>query len=397
MRKAFALFVIVAVVASLAASSVLVFADDESKSEQDKKAQALKFKFYGYLKLDAAYDDSRINPGNFARWVENETVNADDNQFNMTARQSRLGFWAERSVEKGILVRGRAEIDFYAGSSENKNEPMMRHAYAEVIWVDEDFSIVAGQTSDVISPLNPTTVTYAPVWWAGNIGYRRPQIRLTKGIKMGEGGKLVIQGAAARTIGHDSLFDPGDTGEDAGFPSVQGRIAYLFDMNGKKGQFGVSGHWGREEYDLDAMNEETEELDTWSFNVEAKFPVSDVFTVLGEFYMGKNMDAYLGGIGQGINTNLLEVVESKGGWGAVAVGPFDSVSFNFGASMDDPEDEDLWAGARCKNTVFWGNAFYELVKGMKFGAEVSHWTTAYVGVDDDAEALRFQFTAMFSF
>lgn len=398
MKKTSAILTILALVVFMVTSAALVSADDESKSEKKKAEKAaLEFKFYGFLKLDAAYDDSRVNPGNFARWVENESVNENDNQFNMTARQSRLGFWAERAVQDGIKVRGRAEIDFYAGASENKPEPMMRHAYGEIIWVDEDFSIVAGQTSDIISPLNPTTVTYAPAWWAGNIGYRRPQIRLTKGIKMGDDSKLVIQGAVARTIGRDAMFDPGDTGEDAGVPSIQGRIAYTFKMNGRAGQFGVSGHWGREEYDLDAMNEVTEELDTWSMNVEAKLPLGDKFLVLGEYYTGKNMNAYLGGIGQGVNLGTLEVVESTGGWGAVSVGPFDKMSFNFGASMDNPEDEDLWVGARCKNTAFWGNAFYQLVDGMKFGAEISHWQTAYVGVEDDADAMRFQFTAIYSF
>lgn len=397
MKKASALMVILALMAFLMTSAVLVSADDEGKAEKSQEKKALTYKFYGYLKLDASYDDSRVDPGNYARWVLNESVNADDNQFNMTARQSRLGFWVEREVTNGILVRGRAEIDFYAGTSENKNNPMMRHAYAEVIWVDEDFSLVAGQTSDIISPLNPTTVTYAPAWWAGNIGYRRPQIRLTKGIKMGDEGKLIIQGALARTIGRDTMYDPGDTGEDAGIPSVQGRIAYTFKINGKSGQLGVSGHWGKEEFDLDAMNEVTEELDTWSMNVEAQFPVSDKITVLGEWYTGKNMDAYLGGIGQGVNMATLTSIESTGAWGAVAIGPFDTMSFNFGASMDDPEDNDLWAGARCKNTAFWGNVFYELVPGMKFGAEVSHWQTAYVGVEDDADALRYQFTAIFSF
>ena len=44
------------------------------------------------------------------------------------------------------------------------------------------FTILGGQTWDVISPLNPRSLNYSVYWWAGNIGYRRPQVRLTKGM-----------------------------------------------------------------------------------------------------------------------------------------------------------------------------------------------------------------------
>ncbi|MHC4061247.1 MAG: hypothetical protein ACYSR6_06515 [Planctomycetota bacterium] len=51
----------------------------------------LDIQLYGYVKLDAAYDTSRVDTGNFARWVESETTNKDDDQFNMTANQTKLG------------------------------------------------------------------------------------------------------------------------------------------------------------------------------------------------------------------------------------------------------------------------------------------------------------------
>src|SRR5207249_6666682 len=35
-------------------------------------ASSLSMALYGYVKLDAAYDSSRISAGNFARWVESE-------------------------------------------------------------------------------------------------------------------------------------------------------------------------------------------------------------------------------------------------------------------------------------------------------------------------------------
>ena len=37
----------------------------------------LNVALYGYVKLDAAYDSSRISAGNFARWVESEQIRRD--------------------------------------------------------------------------------------------------------------------------------------------------------------------------------------------------------------------------------------------------------------------------------------------------------------------------------
>ena len=58
---------------------------------------------------------------------------------------------------------------------ENKPTIMLRHAYVEV--KDDDFRFLAGQTWDVISPLNPNMLMYSVGWDGGNIGYRRAQFR----------------------------------------------------------------------------------------------------------------------------------------------------------------------------------------------------------------------------
>ena len=97
-----------------------------------------------------------------------------------------------------IQTGGRVEIDFYGGGAENKSNPMMRHAYLNLDWPKDKFSILAGQTSDVISPLFPDTLNYTVGWWVGNIGYRRPQIRLTKSYTLDKDMELKLEGALAQ-------------------------------------------------------------------------------------------------------------------------------------------------------------------------------------------------------
>ena len=81
-----------------------------------------------------------------------------------------------------LKVMGRFEFDFYnpvtTGTNENKSTPQMRHAYGQV--TGTDWSLLFGQTSDLISPLFPNTLNYTVGWFGGNMGYRHPQLRVTK-------------------------------------------------------------------------------------------------------------------------------------------------------------------------------------------------------------------------
>jgi len=397
----------VLVVAMLACSGVY--------AEEAVVTSKYPVELYGYIKLDAAYDTSRTDVGNFARWVVSEEDDDDDDQFNMTARQSRFGLRFDGPDVNGMVTSGRVELDFYEGGSENKNRLMMRHAYWQVAWPEHDVSILAGQTSDVISPLVPPTLNYTVGWWVGDIGYRRPQLRVTKGISVSDDSSMQLQLAAARSIGDNTPFGMGaDTGEDAGFPSVQGRAAVTFPfLAGKKSSVGISGHWGEEEYDFDNADN-NEELATWSANLDVKVPICNWLTFSGEVWTGENVDAYLGGVAQGVvvesNAGMFvngigwdgqgfvdaEEVESCGGWIALAFGPFDQWSYGVGASVDDPKNGDLPDGARTGNMSYWGNVKYSLNEAVLIGLELSYWDTEYKRADD-GDSVRVQTSFIYQF
>ena len=95
---------------------------------------AFKFRPYGFIKLDASYDDSRAFPGNFILYVPNESVHKDDNEFNMTARQTRLGMDIIAPDIYDWKAWGRIEIDFYGDGTrhENKGAPLLRHAFVNL-------------------------------------------------------------------------------------------------------------------------------------------------------------------------------------------------------------------------------------------------------------------------
>ena len=70
----------------------LSIAGVSSVQAQDKIPlwSSVDVQFYGFIKLDAAYDTQRSYPGNFVQWVESDVTNTNDDQFSMTANQTRL-------------------------------------------------------------------------------------------------------------------------------------------------------------------------------------------------------------------------------------------------------------------------------------------------------------------
>ena len=358
----------------------------------------LDVQLYGKIKLDAAYDSARTNTGNFARWVNPGEKRRGDGQFNMTANETRLGLKFTGPQTPDLETSGLVEVDFYGVGAETSPEPRMRHAYLNLEWPKQKLSVLAGQTWDVISPLNPSVLNYTVQWWGGNIGMRRPQVRVTKGLSLNDDTELTLQGALLRTMGHNSGFDPGDTGEDAGFPSGQGRAAVKFPLFGKKkATIGVSGHYGQEEYDRDAAGSNID-VYSWSGNIDANIPINDWFAIKTEAFTGQNLDTYAGGIGQGINVNGNEVSELKsgGGWFAASLGPWDKWCFNVGAGIERITGGVTVDGTRESNGSVFGNVIYKFNDHASVGLELSNWHTEYKG-QSDGNDIRVQSAFIYKF
>ncbi len=333
---------------------------------------------YGYLKLDASWDNTQIDTGNYARWVPllspTDPIRGNAEQFNMTARESRVGLNFLKS--QGSRVGGKVEVDFFSASDENKNIPMLRHAYMEWDDAGKDLSVIAGQTSDVISPLAAPMVNYVVGWWCGNIGYRRPQLRLAWGTGRKSAYRSLVQLAASRTIG-----DAVGSGEASGLPTGQARMAQSFKAWGAKPSVvGVWGHAGRELYSHlppGATEYVADVHRTTSVGGDVELNLGSKLTVKGEGWWGHNLDAFLGGIGQGVNISRYKPIRARGGWGSISLGPYGPLRLNGGMGFDKPCQEDLNAGDRWVNRMVFGNVMAQLDSAMRLGLEGSRWKTDY--------------------
>ncbi len=366
--------------------------------------------WYGYIKADASHDQNLTSHGNFAIWVKPQGAD-DDAQFNMTASETRFGLKLDGKGYEKVEVTGKVEFDLYGavggGSvAENKAMLQLRHAYFSV--KSGKFMMIAGQSWDLISPLNPSTLNYPVLWGVGNTQYRRPQVSLWYTMPAGNSTNVTVAGGFFRTIGDDlssttfSLADEAadgtDDGTDAAIPSLQGRLDITTkSSSGSSLRFGVSGLWGQLKAESNMGN--SEDYDSWGVFGHVDFSSGKRFGVKGEVFSGSNLGSYFGGI---LNKSTIDGVGAKGGWGYAWAMASPKVKVGAGAGVDDPDDADLIYASvddskiRGKNRCIFGNVRYTIVPQVTIGAEVSHWETTYRS-GDSADNLRLQSSFILSF
>ncbi len=343
------------------------------------------FKFGGFFKTDMILDNARVYPGDYALWMVD--YNEDETAFYLTARETRLGFDFAWDDEK-FKTTAKLEFDFYGSGDENKAQPMIRHAYMKLS--KSNWSILAGQTWDVISPLNPKTANYSVLWCQGNIGYRRPQVRFSAWGDIGDGAKVSLDVALARTLGSDQDADGLDDGADASIPSIQGRLG-LNSKLGDEGSMGVgvSGHFGQEKWGP----EDSTSTDSWSLNADLSLKVNSRVSFAGEFFTGENLGTYLGGIYQRVDP-LHDPLPAVGGWGMISLKLHDRVTFNGGYSFDDPDEAKYLVPAdgephtfKNLNSEMFGNFFIGITGNVTAIFEAAYMKTEYMTRTDNGSSI----------
>ena len=160
---------------------------------------------------------------------------------------------------------------------------------------------------------------------------------------------------------------------------------------------GVYGHFGQEEYDGHGK------FVSNSLGTDLTLGFSKKAEIKSEVWFGKNLDAYLGGIGQGMNranTKPREAgykeIHAQGGWVCATAGPFGKLKVYGGAGLDDPNDEDLNPADRARNVCVWAGISYNVESATRVGVEGSYFETQYVGLSD-VDGTRGQISVVYEF
>ena len=375
-------------------------ADDDAVTWSDLSPSGSRFSLYGFVRVDAIYDDSRPSNPEVPGFILSEDPNApvgigaggeNRNDFTLHTRLTRLGLNFRGPDINGLgdpEVTAKIEVDFYniglAGQAPSRAALRMRHGYLKLDW--EDASLLAGQTSDLISPLYPVVNNDLVMWGAGNLGDRRPQIRGEYRLGVQDDSTLFLQAAIGLTGADDNQdLDPGGAfgagfrdGQTSGLPTLQGRVAYQFQAPAGKAEIGAWGHYAWEDPDTEFAGRR--QFRSSAIGLDVQIPVVDRLTIKGEIWSGKNADDVRGGIFQGINTVTGDEIRSRGGFGELVFTLNDHVTLHGGISRDDPNNRDLNLGGRAANRIWYVASRYT-IGPVQAGLEYLNWMTGYVGFD----------------
>jgi hypothetical protein len=359
-----------------------------------------RIKFYGFLRLDLDIDSQHPNNTQIPLFITSPDPVAGGNtngDFSMHPRLTRFGidFSGPRIASLGdAKLSGKLETDFENGGTESRQIIRIRHAYLRLDW--RDFSILAGQTWDTVSPLFPTVNNDTLQWNAGNVGDRRPQLRAAYEPKVGRG-KFSFTGGIGLTGAIDALDLDNNgfrDGEESSRPDVQGRVGYAYPIgHDRSASFGISSFYGflqtarpiagRTDYHIQLTN------------ADFTLPLTSFFALRGEGWWGRNMSDVRGGAGQGINVATGREIRGRGGWSEANIKVSRYLSLNPGFSTDDPVDADVPNGGRTRNRAFY--LANRITPGGNFliGADYLRWQTNYKGLRrgiDNRVNLFFQYS-----
>lgn len=354
---------------------------------------------YGALWGTTAYESSRSNIGDYVFYVFSDT-DQGESAWHVDAKSTRLGIDFLGPVLPNFgsaQTGGKVEIDFQGQyQTENKGTVLLRHAYLEV--KNEYFRLLAGQTWDVISPLMPGTIMYSVGWGAGNIGYRRAQFRAERYLHFSD--TFLVTAQASINSDVVSEFAGNAVGDHSDWPVVEGRLGFTLGPRGagcRPLEIGISGHIGEQSYDFASPPIQDDiEFRTWSFNVDARYPITSRFGVQGEFFTGENLGAYLGGVVQGVNLTMRDTICSTGGWFDVWYDWTDCLHSHAGFLIDDPLNQDVSRGQRSYNHFYFVNLTYDVTKKFVLGLEVQQWKTNWVE-KEPGDSYRLEFMAKYGF
>ncbi|MBK8978296.1 MAG: hypothetical protein IPM29_20530 [Planctomycetes bacterium] len=394
-QAALAVVVGLSMLAPVAAQADHAEAEKRLVSWEDVMGSGSTFQLYGFVRLDTPWSDSRFNDNQTPGYVQSEDASApasigageNDGAFSIHPHMTRLGLDFESPTIASFgdpSLTGNIEIDFYGQNvddSDSRSGLRMRKAYLKLDW--EHWSLLAGQDWDLISPLYPIVNNDLVMWGAGNTGDRRPQLRLTRKDEVA-GGELTAAFALglAGAVASSNVEGGLRSGENSELPLFCSRIGWRRNTDsGGVFQAGVWGHYSRYEFDP-AGGTATRDFEAWSAGLDLQVPIwEDRAWLLGELWIGDDLEDIRGGIFQGVNPTTGRTIGSRGGFAELGCKVSEHVSLHAGYSFDNPVDGDLSTGMRSDNRVLYFAVRHQF-HSFRFGLEFLNWTTSYVGYGD---------------
>ncbi len=340
----------------------------------------VSLEFSGRALMNAFTNSRRVNNVDVPLYARGDSGTGPQGGAAMSLRQTRLGLAFGVTDVAGGDFTGDIDVDFFGGqfpSTGGRTFPVVRLRTARAILNWSGGQLLVGQDQPLISSLDPLSLASvgAPGFtYAGNLWLWLPQVRGT--VNLGTRGPLRFAAQAAvlaPTSGDpNSAFDTQfDAAERTGRPYLQGQLRMDWGEDETAGELAIGVHSGQIDDAADVRREAR------AVALTVHVPVGSRLDLRGEAFSGQALKGLGGGgIGQGLGAGGAPV-RTTGGWGQFNFKATPRLLFGVGAGFDDPDDDDLAAGGRMKNSMTEAHVHWRPSGPIVLGLEYRSIATDY--------------------
>jgi hypothetical protein len=326
------------------------------------------------------------------------------NTFAGSLRQSQIGLEAFGPEIAGARTSASINFDFSGGFADQPNGtlmgiPRLRTGVFRMDW--DNTSIVAGQDTLFFAPLSPTSLSSLAIpalSYSGNLWAWTPQIRVEHRIELTDKSKLLFQAGILDSVSGTPPFSQSDReptpGEQSGQPAYAARLAWSHRMFGRDLTLGAAGYYGRQNWYF------SRNVDSWAGMADVTVPLGQYFDFTGEFYRGRSVGGFGGGVGQTIvldgqfddPATEIHGLDSMGGWVQLKVKPKSFFEMNFAFGDDNPFASELraypassyyYGPLHSRNITGFANFIYHVRSNVLFSVEYRRIQTYNLDSDID--------------
>src|SRR5262245_44894293 len=357
------------------------------EQEADASPDGVKLVPHAVLVASAAYNTYGLIPGSIAFYGVPRVPGITGRQFSISAGNTLVGTDILLPKIGGWDIGGKFYFNLRGPTpltDDNVFAPFFANVYIEAR--KGRHRILAGQATDVISPLSPRSLNLYPGnFLPGDLGAARPQVRYDYAWVARDKTSITLQSALATAVQTFQISD-----EVLGFgtdvPDLQLRVGLgrgESDPRSSKRplEVGLSGHVGQRRTVLvSALFED--DFTMWSGNIDLAARLGRKTSLSGELFVGSILGDYKGGILHTFNPVRGIGVRAAGGWAQLQYQLTPRLSVAGGYALDDTFDEDLSTGFRSRNDAVQGNVFYTIGPRLQVGLEVGRWHQRWVALPD---------------
>jgi hypothetical protein len=363
-----------------------VLEQSQTKVESGSK---YRVRLSGMVLLNAFETRGAVDNLDFPEFAMAPEVPGTSGTFAGSLRQSQLGIEVFGPEIAGAHTSANVKFDFAGGQVDTGNGAVMgivrlRTGTIRMDWADT--SIVAGQDAAFFAPLVPTSLASLAVpalSYSGNLWIWTPQIRVEHRVALSDDSSLLLQAGILDSLTGD-YPDPEDRepgeGEQSGQPAYAARVAWSHHAFGRDLTVGVGGYYGRQNWGFGRG------VDGWAGTMDVTIPLGKYFDFTGEFYRGRAVGGFGGGVGQSVllsgpqmdPTTTIRGLDSIGGWAQLKYRPRANFEVNFALGQDNPfagelrnfpATEALYGQLISRNFTPFVNFIYHVRSNVLFSAE----------------------------